>query len=239
MKFLMVVAGLIAMSICSPQTPSLEGRWQVEFNLSDSRTHLLRFDAQGSGVGTFLLLDATSNLIPPAEAKPATWRIEGSEVTFSGEIEFPIGNVGRDPGVLTFRGLFDSSTSIKGDVTFVSSLPAGIRKTGTFTAKLEVPGLSVNLRAQPAKKLRRGQDVRIDWEVKSQLQIVSQELFVSIDNGLNFAPISPVLEGDLRGYTWSIPKSMPKAKKALIKILVTDESGSSSFDVTDQTFKIK
>jgi len=124
------------------QAPDLAGRWKVEFTFLATEKHELEFDAKASGAGTFLLLDARSNLLPPAEPAKATWkRVDSSQVTFSGEIEFPIGNVGRNPGILVFKGRFESQTSISGSAAFFAqgqnpndakSVPA---KTGKFTAE--------------------------------------------------------------------------------------------------------
>jgi hypothetical protein len=124
------------------QAPDLVGRWKVEFTFLGTEKHDLEFDARASGEGTFLLLDARSNLLPPAEPAKATWkRVDSSQVTFSGEIEFPIGNVGRNPGILVFKGSLESGTSISGSVTFVAQGQNPIdpkvvpTKTGKFTAK--------------------------------------------------------------------------------------------------------
>jgi uncharacterized protein (TIGR03437 family) len=101
------------------QNPSLVGHWKVEFKLSSTEQHALRFDVRAEGKGTFLLLDATSNLNPPAEPTKAQWeRAASDQVTFSGEIVFPIGNVGRDPGTLVFKGSLTSASSISGKVAF-------------------------------------------------------------------------------------------------------------------------
>ena len=55
-------------------------------------------------------------LAGPSEAK---W-IQGDEgsVTFSGPVEFPLGNVGRDAGTLVLKGKFGTEGSITGGATF-------------------------------------------------------------------------------------------------------------------------
>jgi hypothetical protein len=124
------------------QSPNMAGRWKVEFIFRGTESHNLEFDAKASGEGTFLILDARSSLLPPAEPTKASWkRLNSNQITFSGEVEFAIGNVGRDPGILIFKGSLESPTSISGSVVFFAegqntndpkAVPA---KTGKFTAK--------------------------------------------------------------------------------------------------------
>ena len=153
MKLILGCLGLIAVSAvyllrvsCAQMQPynldNLAGRWKVEFKFSGDAEHTLRFDAQSDGKGAFLLLDTISSLLPPAEPTKAQWeQASHDQATFSGDIEFPIGNVGRDAGTLVFKGKFDSANSISGKVSFFrvgqdlknpATIPA---KTGDFTAK--------------------------------------------------------------------------------------------------------
>src|SRR5215510_2787786 len=150
MKFFLGCLGLIGVAAvyslrasCA-QTPSFKmvGRWEVEFKFSGDKEHTLRFDAQSDDKGAFLLLDTVSSLLPPAEPTNAQWeQTAPDQATFSGAIEFPIGNVGRDAGTLVFKGKFDSANSISGKVSFFregqdlknpATIPA---KTGDFSAK--------------------------------------------------------------------------------------------------------
>ncbi len=150
MKFFLLGLGLISVfavnsfraSCTQPQTFNLVGQWKVELKFAGDENHAIRFDAQSEGKGAFLLLDNISNLNPPAEPTKAQWNQAASDqVTFSGAIEFPIGNVGRDAGVLVFKGRFESANSISGNVSFFragqdpndpGTVPA---KTGDFTSK--------------------------------------------------------------------------------------------------------
>jgi hypothetical protein len=150
MKFFLGCLGLIAVSAvyllrascAQTQSFNLAGRWTVEFKFSGDKEHTLRFDAQSDGKGAFLLLDRVSSLLPPAEPTEARWEQAASDqATFSGAVEFPIGNVGRDAGTLVFKGKFDSADSISGKVSFFrlgqdlknpATIPA---KSGDFTAK--------------------------------------------------------------------------------------------------------
>jgi uncharacterized protein (TIGR03437 family) len=141
--------------------PNLLGRWKVEIKFSTTEEHTLRFDAQADGKGTFLLLDTVSNLVPPAELSQAQWgqgqQAASDQVTFSGGIEFPIGNVGRDVGTLVFNGSFQSPNSISGKVSFFrtgqdptdpATVPA---KSGDFTATRSTTSSATNLSAASYK----------------------------------------------------------------------------------------
>src|SRR4030095_3735109 len=65
MKFLLLCLGLILVfsayalrPLCAQtQSPSLLGRWKVEFKFSSIEEHSLRLDAASGGKGAFLLLD--------------------------------------------------------------------------------------------------------------------------------------------------------------------------------------
>ena len=54
----------------------------------------------------------------PAEPAKAKWEQTDNRVSFSGPIEFPLGNVGSDRGTLVCKGKFETEDSIVGDVLF-------------------------------------------------------------------------------------------------------------------------
>ena len=87
------------------QSPNLIGRWNVEITFANEEHRSLRFEAQGDGRGTLALADPKSAAWGAAQPSDAKWsRSEGNAVTFSGPVEFLLGNVGRDAGTLTFKG---------------------------------------------------------------------------------------------------------------------------------------
>lgn len=117
------------------------GRWEIEIAFTNGAKSSLRFDAQEAGRGSFLLVDSRSNLAEPSTSTEAKWsRGDKESVTFSGSVVFAIGNVGRDPGTLVFKGKFEKATSITGEVSFFplgqdsSSSDSKPTKTGTFKA---------------------------------------------------------------------------------------------------------
>jgi hypothetical protein len=111
------------------------GRWNVEINFADGNKRSLRFEAQGGGKGTFLLMDPMLSRWGPAKPSEAKWTpADQNSVTFSGAVEFPLGNVGRDAGTLAFRGKFETADSITGEVEFAPLVGERPSKHGTFKA---------------------------------------------------------------------------------------------------------
>ena len=120
------------------QSSNLVGSWKVEITFGTGETRSLRFEARDAGKGSLVLVGPKANLGELAKASDATWsRTDGNAVTFSGNVEFPIGNVGRDPGRLTFNGKFESENVIKGEVDFSPSVGDRPSKSGTFKAERE------------------------------------------------------------------------------------------------------
>ncbi len=134
------VAMAHAQSPNSPQDESIRladmiGRWNVEINFADANKRSLRFDAQDHGKGTFLLLDPMLSRWGPAKPSEAKWTPgDQNSVTFSGAVEFPLGNVGRDPGILTCKGKFETPDAITGEVEFAPVVGDRPLKHGTFKA---------------------------------------------------------------------------------------------------------
>ncbi len=79
----------------------------------------VRFEARDSGKGSLLLVDPKSNRWGPARPAEAKWtQSDESSVIFSGPVEFPLGNVGRDPGTLILTGKFGTDGRITGEAKF-------------------------------------------------------------------------------------------------------------------------
>ncbi|MGE0103130.1 MAG: hypothetical protein AB7H86_21770 [Blastocatellales bacterium] len=114
----------------------------------------MQFDAEMNGKGSFLLLDARSDQMPPAGSTIADWAQHGSSHgTISGGIEFPIGNVAHDVGVLVFSGDLVSANTFAGKVSFFragqdpkdpNTVPV---KTGWFTATRSAVGAVTSVSA--------------------------------------------------------------------------------------------
>ena len=132
---LMVFAQTCGAALSQAQSPNMIGTWKVEIAFTNGDSRSLRFDAQGAGKGSFLLLDPKLNVWGPAKPSEAKWtQGDGNSVTFSGAVEFPLGNVGRDPGTLVFKGKFQTESLITGEVEFSPLVGDGPSKSGTFKA---------------------------------------------------------------------------------------------------------
>ena len=83
-------------------------------------------------------MDPQSKAWGAANPSQAKWRLtEENSVTFSGQVEFLLGNVGRDAGTLTFKGKFETPDSITGEVEFSPLVGERPSKHGTFKAVRE------------------------------------------------------------------------------------------------------
>jgi hypothetical protein len=132
---LTVVAQTYIAALSHAQSPNMIGSWKVDITFTNGESRSLRFDAQGAGKGSFLLLDPRLNFWGPGKPSEAKWTgREGNSVTFSGPVEFMLGNVGRDPGTLVFKGKFETADLITGEVEFSPLLGERPSKHGTFKA---------------------------------------------------------------------------------------------------------
>jgi hypothetical protein len=135
LAILMLIAQMCSTALAQAQSPTVTGRWKVEINFADGNKRSLHFDAQDNGKGTFLLLDPMLSRWGPAKPSEAKWTPgDQNSVTFSGAVEFPIGNVGRDPGTLTFKGKFETPDAITGEVEFAPLVGERPSKHGSFKA---------------------------------------------------------------------------------------------------------
>lgn len=120
------------------ESPNMTGSWKVEITFANDQHRFLRFDAKGDGKGTLTVTDPQSKVWGGATPSEAKWTPgEGSSVTFSGPVEFLVGNVGRDAGTLTLKGKFDTPDLITGEVDFSPLVGDGPSKQGTFKAVRE------------------------------------------------------------------------------------------------------
>ena len=116
---LIVLAQILGVGLPQVQSSNVIGNWRVEIAFRNAENRSLRFEARDSGKGSFLLLDPKSKFWGAAGPSKAEWT-QGDEgsVTFSGTVEFPLGNVGRDAGTLVLKGKFGKDGSITGEAMF-------------------------------------------------------------------------------------------------------------------------
>jgi hypothetical protein len=115
--------------------PSITGSWKIEITFANEQHRFLRFDAQTDGKGSLTVTDPQAKVWGGNKSSEAKWtRDEGNSVTFSGPVEFMLGNVGRDAGTLTFKGKFETADLISGEVEFAPSIGERPSKHGIFKA---------------------------------------------------------------------------------------------------------
>jgi hypothetical protein len=144
MKIALTLSFLFAAYNCSvgaaqPQSSDLVGRWKIDITFEDQSKRSLRFDGEDSDAGS-LLLEAQSNWDEPAKPSRAKLTVgKDKRVTIFGPVEFPIGNVGREAGVLVFKGSFKSERIITGEIAFypMDQDPTDPNATPTKTGKFE------------------------------------------------------------------------------------------------------
>jgi len=121
--------------LAEAESPNLTGSWKVEITFANEQHRFLRFDAQSDGKGTLTVTDPQSKVWAGAKPSEAKWiRGEANSITFSGPVEFLIGNVGRDAGTLTFDGKFETPDLLTGEVEFSPLVGERPSKHGTFKA---------------------------------------------------------------------------------------------------------
>ena len=129
----LLIAQTIAVS--QAQSPNVIGIWNVEITFGNDEHRSVRFDAKDDGKGTLMPSDPKSKVWGGAKSSEAKWtRAEGNSVTFSGPVEFMVGNVGRDAGILTCKGKFETADLITGEAGFSPLVGDGPSKHGAFKA---------------------------------------------------------------------------------------------------------
>jgi hypothetical protein len=132
---LMLIVQTCLAAMAQGQSANMIGRWSVEIIFADGNKRSLRFDARDEGKGSFELLDPRAKVWGAATHFEAKWNLnEGNSVTFSGAVEFPIGNVGRDAGMLECKGKFETPSLITGQVDFSPLVGDRPSKLGAFKA---------------------------------------------------------------------------------------------------------
>jgi hypothetical protein len=117
------------------QSATLIGSWNIEIAFADGSKRSLRLDAQDAGKGTLMVVDPRLKVWGPGKPSEAKWsRDDQNSVTFSGPVEFMLGNVGRDAGTLMFKGKFENADLITGDVDFAPLVGDRPTRHGTFKA---------------------------------------------------------------------------------------------------------
>ena len=138
---LFMLISAVAGQQAAPASGKLTGRWQVSFALNGDAKKSLIFEPKAKGAGSFSLLDTGPDNKPVPDPVSAAWsELTNNRVSFSSEVEMPLGTCCREFGTLMFKGKFESPDSIKGTIVFVTSVdeeesPYKFHSAvGTFTA---------------------------------------------------------------------------------------------------------
>jgi hypothetical protein len=132
---LILIVQTCCIAMAQAQSPNVIGSWNIEITFGNGDKRSLRLDAQDAGKGTLLVVDPRLKVWGPGKPSEAKWtQGEGNSVTFSGPVEFMLGNVGRDAGTLEFKGKFGTPDLITGEVEFSPLVGDRPSKHGTFKA---------------------------------------------------------------------------------------------------------
>jgi hypothetical protein len=141
MLILLFAAYNCSPDLARPQGSDLVGRWKIDITFENESKRSLNFDADDTGRGSLSMEEARDNWSEPSKPSQVKWMMGADKrVMFSAPVDFPIGNVGRETGILVFKGVFKSDTKITGELALypvdqdpmdAKSIPI---KTGTFEA---------------------------------------------------------------------------------------------------------
>lgn len=136
-----VLALTFGAGLCLAQSSKVNGLWNVEVTFGNGEARTLRFEAGESGKGSFRLMDPRSHSWGQSGPSEAKWtQSADGAVTFSGRVEFLIGNIGRDAGTLVLKGKLGTGAAITGEAKFFplpqepNDAAAQPSKSGTFNA---------------------------------------------------------------------------------------------------------
>lgn len=137
---LILISILISESIAvsETQSPNAIGSWNIEVTFANNEHRSLHFEALPDGKGSLAVVDPRSKVWGGSKPSDAQWsQAENNSITFSGPVEFLLGNVGRDAGKITCKGKFETPDSITGDADFSPLVGERPSKVGTFKAVRE------------------------------------------------------------------------------------------------------
>lgn len=112
------------------------GSWRVRLKLTGNDEEALIFNTKPSGIATAMFEKESRTKL----GLPATWFAAENRISFSTEIELPIGTCCRDNGTLVLKGKIDARGVATGKAVFITATDDsenfnGLRTlTGTFTA---------------------------------------------------------------------------------------------------------
>ena len=136
MSWILVLTVIIpTIGLSDAQSPNVTGAWNVEITFANNERRAVRFEARADGKGSLAVADPRSKVWDGSKSSEAQWsRGDRDSITFSGAVEFLIGNVGRDAGTLTCTGKFETPDLITGEADFSPLVGERPSKLGSFKA---------------------------------------------------------------------------------------------------------
>ena len=137
---------LFALPAVAQNSPIPVSGWNVSYTLIGPTTatlsRQLTFMSFSNGTATFRIIGPRTTMTTQ-NTFPAVYDwVTQDFISFSSEVELPIGNCCRESGTLIFKGRRSNTGSLTGSVLFVVNEPAAIVpyviRTGTFVA-LPIP----------------------------------------------------------------------------------------------------
>lgn len=119
---LIAISHIAGVSLSQAHSSNVIGSWRVEITFSNGQTHFCRFEARPSGQGSLVALVPPQIGAGPNEPATAEWTQRNQDsISFSGPVQFPLGNVALERGTLVLEGTFGTDGSITGAVRFFSA----------------------------------------------------------------------------------------------------------------------
>lgn len=136
MSWILLLTVIIpTIGLSDAQSPNVTGAWNVEITFANNERRAVRFEARADGKGSLAVADPRSKVWDGSKSSEAQWsRGDRDSITFSGAVEFLIGNVGRDAGTLTCTGKFETPDLITGEADFSPLVGERPSKLGSFKA---------------------------------------------------------------------------------------------------------
>ena len=122
-------------ALSDAQSPNITGGWNVEITFANNEHRAVRFEARADGKGSLAVADPRSKVWDGSKSSEAQWsRGDRDSISFSGVVEFLLGNVGRDAGTLTCTGKFETPDFMTGEADFSPVVGERPSKVGSFKA---------------------------------------------------------------------------------------------------------
>ncbi len=150
--YFFVFIQLLNLSSLWAEAPKVMGSWSTEVTFQNGEHRKLQVEAQPDGKASFQLAGLRPSMAGNGQPAAAEWtRGNDGSVSFSGPVQFPLGNVGIDRGTLVLKGKFEADGSLAGQAIFYragrdqSDPEVKPAKCGSFRATRKTGGLGVSL----------------------------------------------------------------------------------------------